>query len=39
MYTAIVRKKFEDIERLIDEGFDMNTIVMPQHSLTALGID
>ena len=37
MYTAIVHKDFNKIEKLLNEGFDINSIIMPDHSLTALG--
>lgn len=39
MYTAIIYKDYDKIEQLLDEGFDINTIIMPRSNLTALGIE
>ena len=37
MYRAIVDKDFRSIERLINEGFDLNSIILPDYGYTPLG--
>ena len=37
MYKAIVDKDFKSLEDLIDNGFDMNTIILKDYGYTALG--
>lgn len=37
MYRAVLNSDMEEIEKLVDEGFDLREVVIPEYGLTAMG--